>query len=104
MYVLILFREGPRFGEIGLDEEAHEAFVTTLIKRNLVLLGGDFGEAIDRVHAAYVLRCASIDEALGVAAEDPAFVNGVFEPHAVEWDLVGVNTDAIDETVTPRDV
>jgi hypothetical protein len=104
VYVLVLFREGPRFGEIAVDEEAHEAFVTSLIRRNLVLLGGDFGTAVDGVHAAYVLRCASIDEALGLAAEDPAFAGGVFEPHAVEWHLVGVNPDAIDETVTPRDV
>jgi uncharacterized protein YciI len=104
MYVLVLFREGPRFDKREVDTDAHEAFVTSLIRRNLVLLGGDFGEAVAGVHAAYVLRCASVDEALAIAGEDPAFAAGVFDPHAVEWNLVGVNTDAVDQALTRRDV
>lgn len=105
-YFLVLFREGPSAGELGAHAEAHEDFVTSLIRRNLVLLGGDFRVPLGDVDAAYVLRCRSLEEARAVAADDPLFRTGVYRPEVVEWDLVGINADAIDASaaLTPADL
>ena len=105
-YVLVLFREGPNLGRREKHAEAHADFVTSLIRRNLVLLGGDFRERVDGAQAAYLVRCGSFAEAQELVADDPYFSEGVFRPALVEWDLVGINPDAIDAgaIVTPRDV
>jgi uncharacterized protein YciI len=106
MYVLVLFREGPRAHELEAHAEAHNEFVTSLVRRNLVLLGGDFSEPIAGAHAAYLLRCDSFEAARETIAEDPFFADDVLEPKLVEWRLVGVNPDAVDpaDLLTPRDV
>ena len=105
-YVLVLFRESSRYGERGAYADAHADFVTSLIRRNLVLLGGDFGETVESFHAAYLIRSESVAAARLLVADDPFFANGVFEPDVVEWQLVGVNPEAVaaDDVVTPRDV
>jgi uncharacterized protein YciI len=106
MYVLVLFREGARASEHDAYATAHRDFVTSLIRRNLVLLGGDFATQVGEFHAAYLIRCSSLEEARGVIAEDPFFSEDVLEPLLTEWKLVGVNPDAVDPglVVTPRDV
>ena len=105
-YALVLFRAGERVADAPKHAAAHADFVTSLVRRNLVLLGGDFSEPVGDVHAAYVLRCSSVDEARALVRDDPVFANDVFEPVAVEWLLVGINPDAVDASavVTPRDV
>ena len=105
-YVLVLFRQGRRYAERDAHAAGHEAFVTSLVRRNLVVLGGDFGDVVGDVHAAYLVRSQSADAARTVVADDPFFVHEVFDPVAVEWNLVGVNTDAVDaaDVLTPHDV
>jgi uncharacterized protein YciI len=100
VYVAVFFRPGPGFADREEHAAAHTAFVTSLIERNLVLLGGDFVPPISDMRAAYVLRCRSVTQALEIASEDPIFSTGVYEPEAVEWDLVGINLDAIDAELT----
>jgi hypothetical protein len=53
-----------------------------------------------------VLRCGSLEEAGKIAAEDPFVTNGVMRSVCVEWQLVGINPDAIDDEaiVRPKDV
>ena len=105
-YVLVLFRAGARIADADRHARAHEDFVASLIRRNLVLLGGAFSEPLTDLHAGYLLRCASVEEARALVREDAFFAQDVFEPLAVEWRLLGINTDAVDTSaiLTPRDV
>jgi uncharacterized protein YciI len=100
VYVAVFFRPGPRVAEREQHAAAHEAFVTSLIERNLVLLGGDFVPPVANLDAAYVLHCESIERALEIAAEDPIFSAGVYEPQAARWELIGINLDAIEPSLT----
>jgi uncharacterized protein YciI len=100
VYVLVFFRAGSRLHDRRQHAAEHEEFVTMLIEHNHVLLGGDFVPPVSDLHAAYVLRCASVAAALEIAARDPIFSSGAYEPHAVEWDLVGINLEAIEPELT----
>jgi uncharacterized protein YciI len=105
-YIAVFFGEGPTMEDENLHAEAHDEFVTSLIKRNLVLLGGGFSQEVNGTWAAYVLRCADLDEARAIAAEDPFVTTGVMTPLCVEWRLVGINPEAIeaDTILKPEDV
>ena len=50
--------------------------------------------------------CSGVDEARGIVAEDPFVVHDVVRPECVEWELVGVNPDAIEASavIRPEDV
>jgi hypothetical protein len=63
-----------------MHAEAHEAFITDLIRRELVLLGGGLVRRAGDVDAAYVLRCGSVDEAAAIAAEEPYAQRAVVVP------------------------
>jgi uncharacterized protein YciI len=93
MYFLVLLRDAaPEPPEVD-----HEPFIDWLDERNLVLLGGPFEpEPSPGISAAYVLRCASREEAEGIVALDPLVSSGACKPTVVEWQLVGINRAAID--------
>ena len=95
-YVLVILRRGGSADDERLHAEAHERFIDSLIERNLVLLGGGFAEALDDADGAYLLRCGSLEEAREIADTDPY----------VEWELVGINPDAIDAAavIRPQDL
>jgi uncharacterized protein YciI len=104
-YVLVMLRRCGAADDNGQVQPAHEQFITDLIRRNVILLGGGFADAIGDAEAAYVLRC-SLEEAEMIANNDPLVVSGVMRADCVEWQLVGVNPDAIDTKaiIRPRDV
>ena len=105
-YVLVLLRAGGNADDESAHADAHEAFISSLIRRNLILLGGALAEPVDDVYAAYLLRCEGAHEAREIAAEDPFVVNDVLRPHCVDWPLVGINPDAIEDSavVRPEDI
>ena len=74
----------------------HEPFVDWLLARNLVLLGGELEPPSSGVDAAYVLSCASLDEARDLVARDPLVSSGCMLADVVEWQLVGVNPTAVE--------
>jgi uncharacterized protein YciI len=103
MYYLVLLRDNDRSN----DEPDHEQFIDSLIRQNAVLLGGPFEDApLPQVSAAYILRCASLAEARAHVAADPLVVSGAAQPIVTRWNLVGVNTAAIEEDliIGPTDV
>ena len=106
MYVLVILRSGANVDDDRVHAEAHEDFITSLIRSNVILLGGGFAEPLGGAYAAYVLRCGDVGEAHAIAARDPFVTNDVLRPQCVEWSLVGINTDAIDAkaVVRPGDV
>jgi uncharacterized protein YciI len=95
MYVVVFLRRGENAQEERYDE-AHEAFIDSLISRHAILLGGPFGALLGDVDGAYVLRCGSLDEAREIASEDPLVVHGVSRAECLEWRLVGIDVDAIE--------
>src|ERR671922_777420 len=101
-YVLVILRGGENAEAEQLHAPAHEQFISSLIRQNIVLLGGAFADAVDDAHAAYVLRCSGVREARGIVAEDPFVVHDVVRPECVEWELVGVNPDAIEASAVIR--
>ena len=105
-YVLVILRGGANGENDQLHAPAHERFISTLIKQNVVLLGGAFAEAVDDAYAAYVLRCSGVEEARAIAAADPFVIHDVVRPECVLWELVGINPDAIDASavIRPEDV
>ena len=102
MYALVLLRpHRNRQPSRELDAE-HEAFITAQIRRNEILLGGEWARAAGSFEAAYLLRKGSLGEARALAEDDPYVREGAFEAEIVEWRLVGVNPDAIDPEVVLR--
>jgi uncharacterized protein YciI len=105
-YILVILRDGSNARDHTRYASAHERFISSLIERNVVVLGGAFAEAVDDVAAAYVLHCNGVEEAGRIAAGDPFVTHDVVRPECVEWKLVGINPDAIDPSavVRPGDV
>jgi uncharacterized protein YciI len=95
MYVIVLFKLGSRPESADISRE-HEAFIDALIRRNQILLGGPWDPAAGPFRAAYLLRCASLEEARAITLADPVFRDHVYEAEIVEWSLVGINPQAID--------
>jgi uncharacterized protein YciI len=88
------------------DPPDHEPFVDSLVARNLVLLGGDLVPSAGGAEAAYVLSCASLEDARKLVAEDPLVSSSSMRAEIVEWELVGVNPQAIEPSLhlVPDDV
>ena len=98
MYAVVLFKLGSRPESADVRRE-HEVFIEGLIRRNQILLGGPWAPAAGPFRAAYLLRCASLEEARAITAGDPVFRDHVYEAEIVAWSLVGINPKAIDAGV-----
>jgi hypothetical protein len=96
VYVLVLLHDGENAGDETLHAEAHEHFIDGLIERHAVLLGGSFAPTFGDVGGAYVLCCGGLGDAQAIAAEDPLVAHRVVRAECVEWELVGIDPDAID--------
>lgn len=101
-YVLVILRSGENESEYGAFDVAHRAFIEDLIEDNRILLGGAFAAIAGDLEAAYVLRVDSTSEARAIANSDPFVANGVCRADCREWNLVGINPEAIDEAVVVR--
>jgi uncharacterized protein YciI len=97
VYVLVTLLEGPQFGEVDVD---HEPFIDSLIAQHLVLLGGDLVDSEEGIRAAYVLRCDDLAAAEAIVAADPLVTSGVMRPRLAEWQLVGIDLEAVDDQLT----
>ena len=96
MHALVLLAPGAGNASSEELQADHERFIDGLIDQKRVVLGGDWKPPIAGFEAAYLLSCASLDEAREIAASDP-FVRGEanrFE--VVEWQLVAVDPEAVD--------
>lgn len=96
MYALVVFHP---LQETVADEliDDHRSYVTELIRTNNILLGGEFdGRICEAAHGAYVLYCASIDEARALAHNDPYIAAGAYRADIAQWNLVSINPDAVE--------
>jgi uncharacterized protein YciI len=101
-YVLVVLKPGENRDDYRHHASGHIEFVDNLIKRNRILLGGAFATGAGYADAAYVLRASSIAAAQAIAAADPFVINGVCQLECFEWELIGINPDAVDETLIVR--
>ena len=97
-YFLVLLQPVANAGE----PPEHEPYVDSLVARNLVLLGGPYGSRVGGVDAAYLLHCDTLGDARGIADEDPLVSSGSMRARVVEWQLVGINPDAIAPSLVLR--
>jgi uncharacterized protein YciI len=95
MHALVLMATGTTGITDALDR-AHEQFIEDLDEADKVVLGGALKPAGGPHHGAYVLSCGSLDEARAIAAADPLARAGAVRCDVLEWELVGVNPDAVD--------
>jgi uncharacterized protein YciI len=82
-----------------LDPELHaehERFIDRLDQADRVVLGGGLRPAAAGFEGAYVVRCESLDEAREISASDPYVLADAIGCEVVEWELVGINPDAVD--------
>lgn len=101
---MVILRAGEHVGDEPVHSE--QQFIDSLIRDNIVLLGGPFAAPVQDARAAYLLRCEDVEEARAIAGRDPLTVHGVMRPQCVQWELVGVNPAAIDPSavIRPEDV
>jgi hypothetical protein len=55
-----------------------------------------------RREGAYLLRAASVADAEEWVTRDPLVASGRCQAELLEWDLVGINADALDPTLLLR--
>jgi hypothetical protein len=95
MHALVLMATGTHDITDDLDR-GHERFIDELDRAAKVVLGGGLKPAGEPYHGAYVLSCGSLDEAREIASSDPLVRAGAIRCEVLEWELVGVNPDAVD--------
>jgi uncharacterized protein YciI len=74
----------------------HERFIDRLDQADKVVLGGRLRPAAAGFEGAYVVRRESLDEAREISASDPYVRADALDCEVVEWELVGINPDAVD--------
>jgi uncharacterized protein YciI len=98
MHALVLMAATGSTSAAGELHREHERFIDDLDQANKIVLGGSWRPAAAGLEAAYLLSCQSLDEARQIAAADPLVRGDAMRCQVVEWELVGVNTDAIDRS------
>jgi uncharacterized protein YciI len=96
MHALILMSpSGTGSADAELQTE-HERFVDELDHASKVVLGGGWEPAAGGFDGAYLVSCDSLEEARAIAASDPLVRADAIRCEVVEWELVGMNPDAVD--------
>jgi uncharacterized protein YciI len=99
-YFLVLLLPGDNAADAPRYFEAHVAHIDAMAAANIVLLGGEFEDAIDGATGAYLLHTSSRAEAEAWAAKDPLIRHGACRARIVTWHLVGITLGAIDPALT----
>jgi uncharacterized protein YciI len=98
MHALILMSpsgKSPTDAELQME---HERFIDGLDQANKVVLGGGWAPAMGGFEAAYLVSCESLEEARAIAVSDPLVRADAIRCDVVEWELVGMNPDAVDRS------
>jgi uncharacterized protein YciI len=98
MHALVLLRPSGTTSVDEAVETQHEGFIDELDDADKVVLGGGFEPPIERIEGAYLISCASLQEARAIADSDPFVRLGAYRYEVVEWTLVGVNPEAVDRS------
>jgi uncharacterized protein YciI len=106
MYLLVMLSPARREKEPAEMTQRHVKFITELIRRNRILLGGGLEDSAKPRRAAYLLNVSSLKEGRSLVLADPFVQEGAYSATVVEWKLVGINPDSIDQAlvVHPKQV
>jgi uncharacterized protein YciI len=96
MHALVLMaprRNNPADAELQVE---HARFIDQLDQADTVVLGGGLRPAAAGFEGGYVLTCESLEQAREISASDPLVRAEAIRCQVVEWELVGINPDAVD--------
>jgi uncharacterized protein YciI len=96
MHALVLMAPGPAYESAPALQEQHVAFIDGLDKEGTIVLGGGWSQPAGGFVSAYLLSCGTLEQAREIAASDPLVRGDAIRCEVVEWELVGVNPDAVD--------
>jgi uncharacterized protein YciI len=96
VHALVLLAPGAGCASGEELQAEHERFIDGLIAQKRIVLGGDWKPPVAGFDAAYLLSCATLDEARQIAARDPFVRGDAMRFEVVEWQLVGVDPNAVD--------
>jgi hypothetical protein len=96
MHALVLMAPRPNTSVDAELQADHERFIDGLDQAGRVVLGGGLRPAAAGFEGAYLLSCESLDEAREISASDPLVSARAIRCQVVEWELVGINPDAVD--------
>ena len=96
MHALVLLAANADEASGEAAQADHERFIDRLIEQKRIVLGGDWKPPVAGFEAAYLIRSDSLDEARQIAASDPFISSGAMRFDVVEWELVGVDPEAVD--------
>jgi uncharacterized protein YciI len=98
MHALVLMatrRNTPADAEL---QSEHERFIDGLDQADQVVMGGALRPEAAAFSGAYVVRCESLEEAREISESDPLVRARAIRCQVVEWELVGINVDAVDRS------
>jgi uncharacterized protein YciI len=98
MHALILMSPSGKSSADAEVQAEHEQFIGELDQANKVVLGGSWSPSAGTFEGGYVLTCESLEEAREIALSDPLVRADAIQCDVVEWELVGVNQDAVDRS------
>ncbi|MEX0645906.1 MAG: YciI family protein, partial [Parvularculaceae bacterium] len=85
LYVFI-YRAGPAWKpDLPMSEQGlrpHGLYIKNLFEKDLVFAGGGF---VDAGGGMAIVRAASLEEAQGLLAADPAITSGIFTAEIFAW-------------------
>ena len=96
MHALVLMTPDDTASVTPVLDAEHERFIDDLVEQNKVVLGGELKSTSIQYMGAYVVPCASLDEAREIAESDPLVRHNAIRCDVIEWELVGINVNAID--------
>jgi uncharacterized protein YciI len=96
VHALVLLTPSTGYASGEELQADHERFIDGLLAENRIVLGGDWKPPVAGFEAAYLLSCTTLDEARQIAASDPFVRGDAMRCEVVEWQLVGVDPDAVD--------
>jgi uncharacterized protein YciI len=94
-YYLVLLEASANRKQEEKYEVEHIRFIDTMIEQNKVLLGGSLGIGLNEVEGAYLLNVRTHAEAETWTLKDPFVQHNIFRPRIIQWDLVGIDKNAI---------
>lgn len=95
-YFLVLLEASTNRKQEEKYRIQHMEFIDSMIEQNKVLLGGSLGTGLKEMEGAYLSNVRTYAQAEEWALKDPYFEHNVYRAHIIQWDLVGIDKNAID--------
>jgi uncharacterized protein YciI len=95
-YFLVLLEASANRQQEEKYRAQHMEFIDSMIEQNKVLLGGSLGTGLKEMEGAYLLNVRTYAQAEAWVLKDPYVEHNIYTTHIIQWDLVGIDKNAID--------